>query len=313
MFFVASCDKGEQFNIRPENATVISDDMSIENGVLKFTSKDSYNRVLESIKMDTKEFDVLKNLLLKNGFEPLEMLYSNLDEKTINPILETQLETQVVPDNLKSYLKIIPLNDNEFELVETVSGSWLKLILNKNLNFAIGDGLLTINDGEITLIENYKRPTSSKYSYKIMESSNERNLRSISSSSNDNDYSTGGRNYRLQININTPNSVYLATWGFNVFLGTTEVELKHQRRTLWTWWQFDTSELSLATSNNGWGPNRQNPSLPYGWYDYFDTLGPILNTSRIIQVGPDLRWLNSTGTAKCIDGQTRTVSASDAA
>ena len=164
MVFMGSCEKGEQFNIRPENSTIISDDMSIENGLLKFTSKESYNRVLESIKKDSKEFDVLRKLLLKNGFEPLEMLYSSLDEKTINPILETR----IVPDNLKSYLKIIPLNDNDFELVETISGSWLKLILNKNLSFVIGDGLLTIDGSELTLVENYKIPTSSKYRYKIV-------------------------------------------------------------------------------------------------------------------------------------------------
>ena len=138
-------------------------------------------------------------------------------------------------------------------------------------------------------------------------------MRSISSSSNDNDYQHEGRNYRLKININTPSSVYMASWGFNVFLGITEVELKHQRRTLWTWWQFDTNELSLATNSNGWGPNPQNPGGPWGWFNYYNETGIVTNTSRIFQVGPDIRWLNSTGTGKCVDGNSRTVSVSDAA
>ena len=134
-----------------------------------------------------------------------------------------------------------------------------------------------------------------------------------SSVSNDVNYEASGNIYRLKININTPGRAYLAQWGFNIFFGVTEVELRHQRRTLWTWWQFDTSELSLETHTNGWGPNRQNPSLPYGWYDYFDTTGIRYNASRITQYGPDIRWINSTGIVKCIDGVTRIVSAGESA
>ena len=309
VFAFTSCDKGEQFNMRPENITPITEEISIENGVLRFKTIDAYNDVLEKIKKDSKEFEKFRKILLSNGFEPLEMVYANLDEKTVQKILETQ----VVPDNLKAYLQITAINDKEFELNETIQSSWLKLILNKNLNFSIGDGLLTIQGGEITLVDNYKRATSSKYTYKIENSMEDSKKARTSSVSNDVSYEASGNIYRLKININTPGRAYLAQWGFNIFFGVTEVELRHQRRTLWTWWQFDTSELSLETHTNGWGPNRQNPSLPYGWYDYFDTTGIRYNASRITQYGPDIRWINSTGIVKCIDGVTRIVSAGESA
>lgn len=298
---MSSCEKEGKFPLGFESSiTTVTSDISIVNGVLTFKSFDAYSNILKSIKDNPLEYEKLRKLLLLHGFEPVEMVYSNLDEKIIDPILKSR----IIPDHLKPYLKLEPLGNDQFELVETVQGRWLNLILNKDLNFAIGKGLLTVNGDHIIFIDNYTSPTATESKHRINEGSRLK----TANISNDTDYEHGGRNYRIKINLRTPDRVYLPTWGFNVFLGLTEIELRHQRRTLGIWWQFDTNSLEILTNSNGWGPNPQNPSGPYGWFDYQNSTGGISNTSQIFQIGNDFRWVFSIGKTIGVNGQYYEVS-----
>lgn len=304
LFFASSCESESIETLKPLNVISLGDGISIENKVLKFKDNESYLLAQEKMIHDPKFIAALDQKLKVNGFKSLNTFYENVDRKSIEQILISN----TVSESLNAYFRIVKEDSENYELLESIKGNWLRVILNEERTFSIGELDYTFYHDKTLVRDNHNKNTPKVTSF---ATENTRNLRSINNDSNDEEYTHEGRKFRVKVIIYTgARTSYPGAGGsITVFAGESDMKIKHQRRTAFTWWEYDAPELRIAGNCNSWIPT----SSGIGYYGiiYSDS-GIKQNTSHETLIAGVLATsINATGTAKCLDGVTRTVSASE--